>query len=66
MSFSKSFEFTAAVRGFNIHRNVWPPQLNENLVHPHEEMNLFDIFAIKTCRRTSNEIVGYLPQELHK
>ena len=47
-------------------RNVWPPQLNENLVHPHKEMNLFDIFAIKTCRRTGNEIVGYLPQELHK
>ena len=47
MLLSKSFEFTAAVFSFHLYRNVWAPQLNENLDCHHEEDNLFDIFAIK-------------------
>ena len=66
MSLSKSFEFTTAVRGFHVYRNVWAPQLNENLGYHHEEGNLCDIFAIKTCRRTGNEIVGHLPREISR
>ena len=66
MSLSKSFESTATVRDCHIYRNVWALQLNENLNCHHEEGNLFDNFAIKTCCRTDNEIVGHLPQEISR
>ena len=58
----KSFEFIAAVCGFHVYRNVWPPQLNENL----DCRNLCDIFAVITCRRTSNEIAEHLTREMSR
>ena len=64
MSVSKSFEFTAAVRGFHVYRSIWSPQLTESLNYYHEEGNSFDIFAIKACRLRDNEIVGHLPREI--
>ena len=39
-------------------------QLNENLDCHHDI--LLDIFAIKACRRTDNEIVGDLPREISR
>ena len=66
MSLSKSYKFTAAVRGFHVYRNVWTQQLNEILDCHHEEGNLFDIFAMKTCRRTGNGIVGHLPRKISR
>ena len=66
MSLSKSFEFHAAVRGYHVYRNIWAPQVNENLNCYHEEGNLFDIFAIEICRTTDNEVVGHLPREISR
>ena len=66
MLHSKSFEFIAAVCGFQVYRNVWPPQLNENLDCCHEEGNLCDIFAVITCHRTCNEIVEHLTREISR
>ena len=45
--------------GFHVYENVWAPQLNEKLDVHHEEGNLFNIFAVKTCPRTYNEIVKH-------
>ena len=64
MLLSESFEFTAAVRGFHFDRNVWTPQLNENLDCHHEEVHLLDIFVIKTCCKIANQNLGYLPREI--
>ena len=64
MSVLKSFEFTAAVRGFHVYRDIWNPDLNESLGCCHEEGNVFDIFAIKSCRLTDGEIGGHLPREI--
>ena len=44
----RSFEFTAAIRGFHIYQKVWQPELNDTLVCIHERGNEFDAFSVKT------------------
>ena len=45
---NKTLVFSAVVRGY---RDVWKPHENEELVCLFEANNLFDIFAIQTCRK---------------
>ena len=50
-----------------MYREVWSPQENEELVCYSEEEHLFDIFAIKTCRRVlDKQTVGHLPREISR
>ena len=50
-----------------MYREVWSPQENEELVCLPEEENLFDIFAIETCRRVlDKQTVGHLPREISR
>ena len=62
----RSFEFTAAIRGFHIYQKVWQPELNDTLVCIHERGNEFDAFSIKTVRADDNAIVGHLPREISR
>ena len=60
----RSFEFAAAIRGFNIYQKDWQPQLNDTLVCTHKRGNEFDAFSVKTIRADDNAIVGHLPREI--
>ena len=55
--------FDSVIREFCYYKKYWSPKNEENLVSSHERNNVFDIFAIKTCKK-DKEIVGYLPCEL--
>ena len=64
-SSSKSFVFTAAIRGFHVYRDAWSPEGNVELISLYEERNVFDIFVIKaTCRIEDRATVGHLPREI--
>ena len=63
---NKTLVFSAAVRGFHIYRDVWKPLENEELECLFERHNLFDMFAIKTCRLEGGQIVGHLPREISR
>ena len=59
----KSFEFTAAVQGLYIYRDIWLPYINETLKCLHELGNAY-VFAIKCIQ--GNMIVGNLPREISR
>ena len=61
---SRSFEFTAAIRGYHVYQKIWQPELNETLVCIHERRNEFDAFSVKTVRAADNATVWHLPKEL--
>ena len=62
---SRTFEFTAAVRGYHVFKNIWQPNLEEILLCFHEIGNDFDYFSIKTC--TGDDVtVGHLPREISR
>ena len=63
---NKTLVFSAAVRGFHVYRDVWKPLENEELECLFERHNLFDMFAIKTCRLEGGQIVGHLPREISR
>lgn len=65
MNYEKTSEFTAAVRGYHFYRNIWRPYMTEKLECYHEFGNVFDMFAIKTCK-ASGEVVGHLPREISR
>ena len=65
-AYNKTLVFYAAVRDFHVYRDVWSPQENEELECFHEQQNLFDMFAIKTCRKSNRETVGHLPREISR
>ena len=48
------------------YRDVWKPLENEELECLFERHNLFDMFAIKTCRLEGGQIVGHLPREISR
>ena len=66
MSCEKVLVFSAAVRGFHVYSNIWEPKENDQLSCSHEKQNLFDMFAIKTCRLSDNKTVGHLPREISR
>ena len=63
---NKTLVFSAAVRGFHVYRDVWKPLENEEMECLFERHNLFDMFAIKTCRLEGGQIVGHLPREISR
>ena len=63
---SRSFEFTAAIRGYHVYQKIWQPELNETLVCIHERRNEFDAFSVKTVRTVDNATVGHLPREISR
>ena len=63
---NKTLVFSAAVRGFHVYRDVWKPLENEELECLFERHNLFDMFAINTCRLEGGQIVGHLPREISR
>ena len=62
----KTFQFTAAVRGFHYYKRFWNPEPEETLNCSHELNNPFDFFAIKVCSISNDEIVGHLPMEISR
>ena len=64
MSCLKTFEFSAAVRGFHYYQSFWNPQPEQILRCSHEVGNAFDMFAIKVCESSTDETVGHLSMEI--
>ena len=46
----KVTEFSAAVRGYHYYGSIWFPEKEEQLDCSHDFGNVFDVFAIKTCK----------------
>ena len=63
---NKTLVFSAAVRGFHVYRDVRKPLENEELECLFERHNLFDMFAIKTCRLEGGQIVGHSLREISR
>ena len=63
---NKTLDFSAAVRGFHVYRDVWKPLENEEPECLFERHNLLYMFTIKTCRLEGGEIVGHLPGEISR
>ena len=63
---NKTLVFSAAVRGLHVYRDVWNPHENEKLVCLFEANNLFDMFAIRACRKDCEKTVGHLLREISR
>ena len=61
---SRSFEFTAAIRGYHVYQKFWQPELIATLVRIQERGNQFNAFSAKTVRALDNATVGHLPREI--
>ena len=57
----ESFEFTSAVRGYHIYKEIWEPNVGDKFVALRELHNQFDKYAIKVLN--GEETVGHLPRE---
>lgn len=55
-----------AIRGFHYYRRYWTPYLGEKLICQHDDVNPFDVFAIKTCSLENGQIYGHLPMEISR
>ena len=63
---NKTLVFSTASRGFHVHRDVWNLHENEELMCLFEANNLFDMFAIRICRKDCEKKVGHLPTEISR
>ena len=61
----KITKFSTAVRGYHYHGSTWFLDKEEQLVCSHDFGNVFDIFAIKTCK-PDGTVVGHLPHEISR
>ena len=61
----KVTEFSAAVRGYHYYGSIWFPEKEEQLDCSHDFGNVFDVFAIKTCK-LDGTVVGHLPREISR
>ena len=61
----KVTEFSAAVRGYHYYGSIWFPEKGEKLDCSHNFGNVFDVFAIKTCK-PDGTVVGHLPHEISR
>ena len=59
----KSFEFTAAVRGFHVYREIWLTYINDTLKCLHEFGNTYDVFAIECIK---GNMIGHLLREISR
>ena len=65
----ESVNYDCAVRVYHVYKRVWEPKEKQFLSCSHEENNIYNMFAIKTCLTDENEkeqIAGYLPVELSR
>ena len=63
----ESVNYDCAVRGYHVYKSVWEPKERQFLSCSHEENDIYDMFAIKTCLKNETgkeQIVGHLPLEL--
>ena len=63
----ESVNYDCAVRGYQIYKSVWESKERQVLSCSHEENNIYDMFAIKTCLTDENgkeQIVEDLRLEL--
>ena len=65
MNTNKTFQFTAAIRGYHVFRKIWEPVIEEELKCAHEVGNEYDVFSIKTCQG-SWKTMGHLPREISR
>ena len=63
MNTKKTYEFTAAICGYQYYKRFWQPRESEQLVFRHYIDNPFDVFAIKTTKG-DDVIVDHLPHEI--
>lgn len=63
---SRSFEFTAAIRGYHVFQKIWKPEYGEILCCSHENGNEFDMFSVKACRIEDRKTVGHIPREISR
>ena len=61
----KVTEISAAVRGYHYNGSIWCPEKEEQVDCSHDFGNVFDVFAIKTCK-PDGTVVGHLPREILK
>ena len=61
----KVTQFSAAVRGYHYYGSIWFPEKEEELDFSHDFGNVFDVFAIKTCK-PDGTVVGHLPREISR
>ena len=67
MNANKTFQFSAAVRGYHVFKKTWQPTENETLNCLHEAGNEYDPFSIKTCQvGNRRKTVGHLPKEFSR
>ena len=62
MANEKHIELYVAIRGFHYYHKYWRPNIDEKLICIHEQENVFDMFAIKTCLEHV-WTVGHVPRE---
>ena len=65
----ESVNYDSAVRGYHVYKSVWEPKERPFLSCSHEENDIYDMFAIKTCltdETGKEQIVGHLPLELSR
>jgi len=60
----ESFEFTSAVCGYHIYKEIWEPNVGDKFLALRELHNQFDKYAIKVLN--GEETVGHLPCEYSK
>ena len=61
----KVTEFLAAGRDYHYSGSIWFPEKEEQLDFSHDFGNVFDVFAIKTCK-PDGTVVGHLPHEISR
>ena len=65
MNTNKTFQFTAAIRGYHVFRKIWEPVIEEELKCAHKVGNEYNVFSIKTCHG-NGKTVGHLPREISR
>ena len=66
MAYSKTLEFTSAVRGYHYYTTFWKPEPNQILNCYYQNDNAFNRFAIKVCEFWKEIPVGNLPKEISR
>ena len=65
----ENVSYDCVVRGYHVYKSVWEPKERQVLYCLHEENNIYDMLAMKTCLTDENgkkHIVGHLPLELSR
>ena len=65
----ENVSYDCVVRCYHVYKSVWEPKERQVLSCLHEENNIYDMFAMKTCLTDENgkkHIGGHLPLELSR